>query len=192
MMTRRLGILTTFATLGATLAVTPMAANADSLFDDDIGPYAGVGIGYGTFEDEDFLTEDNDLREDRMTWQAYLGANFTDWFGLEVGYVDFGEIDDDGGFLDANGVTAAVSFHIPVHESVSLSLRGGQMWWDSTGTAVAPLDEFEFDADGEDPFYGVGAHFGSGEGVGVNVRYDRYEMGETDIDIPSVNLEFGF
>lgn len=191
-MKRSSGTFAILATTGVALIALPMAASADSVFDDDIGPYAGVGIGYGKFEQEDFLTEDNDLRDDRMTWQAYLGANFTDWFGIEAGYVDFGEIDDEGGFLDANGVTAALSFHIPVHESVSLSLRGGQMWWDSTGSAVAPLDEFEFDADGEDPFYGVGAHFGSGEGVGVNVRYDRYELGEADIDVPSVNLEFGF
>src|SRR5690606_20389278 len=189
---RSSGTFAILATAGVALAALPFTASADSLFDDDIGPYAGVGIGYGKFEQEDFLTEDNDLRDDRMTWQAYVGANFTDWFGIEAGYVDFGEIDDEGGFLDSNGVTAALSFHIPIHEAVSLSLRGGQMWWDSTGSAVAPLNEFEFDADGEDPFYGVGAHFGSGEGVGVNVRYDRYELGEADIDVPSVNLEFGF
>lgn len=191
-MTRSPGILTILATLGTVLATAPMAVQADALFDNDIGPYAGVGIGYGKFEQEDFLTEGNDLRDDRMTWQVYLGANFTDWFGLEAGYVDFGEIDDEGGFLDANGVTAALAFHIPLHESFSLSVHGGQIWWDSTGSAVAPLDEFEFSADGEDPFYGVGAHFGSGEGVGVNVRYDRYELGEADVDVPSVNLEFGF
>lgn len=187
-MTRRLGTVT----ICAALLAAPLAANADTLFDRDIGPYAGVGVGYGKFENEDFLTEDNDLRDDRMTWQVFAGAKFTSFIGLEAGYVDFGEIDDDGGFLDTNGVSAALVLNLPIHDTFNLSARAGQLWWDSTGSAVAPLDEFEFDADGEDPFYGVGAHFGSGEGLGFSVRYDLYEFDATDVEVPSVNLEFGF
>lgn len=174
------------------MLVAPAVAGADSLFDDDIGPYAGVGIGYGTFDDENFLTDDNELRDDRMTWQAFIGAKFTSYIGLEASYVDFGEADGDGGFLDSNGVGAALVLNLPINDSFSLSARGGQLWWDATGTGVAPLDEFDFDVDGEDPFYGVGAHFGDGEGVGLAVRYDFYELENTEIEVPSVNLEFGF
>ena len=186
-MIRRLGIYS----ICAAMAGLPFAANADRLWDDEIGVYGGVGLGYGTFESEDFLTEDNELRDDRMTWQAYLGGRFIPWLGIEAAYVDFGEADGDGGFLDANGVTAGLGVYLPVG-GVTLSARAGQMWWDATGTGVAPLNEFDFDTDGEDPFYGVGAHFGPDEGIGVAVRYDRYELNETDIDVPSVNLEFGF
>lgn len=187
-MTRRIGTLPIFAAL---LAV-PLVAGADTLFDDEYGPYAGVGVGYGTFDNEDFLTEDNELRDDRMTWQAFVGAKFTSYIGLEGAYVDFGEADGDGGFLDANGLSAALVINVPLHDTFSLSARGGQLWWDAQGTGVAPLDEFDFDADGEDPFYGVGAHFGSGEGIGLSVRYDLYEIDQTDIEVPSLNLEFGF
>lgn len=188
-MIRRLGT----CTICAAMAATPFAANAaDELFDREVGVYGGVGIGYGTFDNEDFLTDDNELRDDRMTWQAFLGARFIPWLGIETSYVDFGEADGEGGFLDSNGVTAALGVYLPVTPSITFSARAGQLWWDATGTAVAPLNDFEFDADGEDPFYGVGASFGDSEGLGFGVRYDRYELGETDIDVPSVNLEFGF
>lgn len=188
-MTRRLGTLPVCVALLA----APVIAGADTLFDDDIGPYAGVGVGYGKFESEDFLTADNDLRDDRMTWQAFLGAKFTSFIGLEAAYVDFGEADGDGGFLDANGVSAALVLALPIGDSFSLSARGGQLWWDASGGGVgAPLNEIDFDVDGEDPFYGLGAHFGDGEGIGIALRYDMYELDETDIQVPSVNLEFGF
>lgn len=187
-MIKRLGICA--MTLAA--AGLPFAANADRVFDDEIGMYGGVGIGYGTFDNENFLTEDNELHDDRMTWQAYLGGRFTPYLGLEAAYVDFGEADGEGGFLDANGVSAALGVHWPVADTVTLSGRVGQLWWDSTGTAIAPLDEFEFDADGNDTFYGVGASFGPDEGIGLSVRYDFYELEETEIEVPSLNLEFGF
>lgn len=186
-MNRRIGILSACAAT----AFAPLVG-ADTFFDDEIGVYAGVGVGYGTFENEDFLDEDNDLRDDRMTWQAYVGGRFVPWLGLEAGYVDFGEADGDGGFLDANGATLGLGAHFPVHETTTLSVRAGQLWWDSQGTAITPINEFDFDADGEDPFYGVGAHFGPDEGIGLSVRYDWYELDETDIEVPSINVEFGF
>lgn len=188
-MMRRLGTCSALAAL----AFAPVAAlSADRIFDDEVGAYAGVGVGYGTFENEDFFVDNNELRDDRMTWQAYAGARFIPWFGVEASYVDFGEADGDGGFLDANGAGLGVGLHFPVHETTTLSLRAGQLWWDADGTAVAPVEDFDFDVDGEDPYYGVGAHFGNSEGLGVSVRYDLYELDDTDIEVPSINLEFGF
>lgn len=188
-MNRRLGTIS----ICAAAACLPFAASAaDRFLDDEIGIYGGVGIGYGTFDNEDFLTNDNELKDDRTTWQAYFGGRFTPYIGLEASYVDFGEADGDGGFLDANGMGAALGLHWPVTDTVTLSARAGELWWDASGTGVAPLNDFSFDADGNDPFYGVGAHFGQDEGLGLSLRYDMYELGETDIEVPSLNLEFGF
>ena len=188
-MNRRLGMYA----ICAAAASMPFAANADRLLDDEIGVYGGVGVGYGTFDNEDFLDQDNELRDDRMTWQAYFGGRFTPYIGLEASYVDFGEADGDGGFLDSNGLGAALGIHLPMTETFTLSGRIGQLWWDAQGTAIgAPLNEIDFDVDGNDPFYGVGAHFGPDEGIGLEVRYDFYEIAETDVEVPSVNLAFGF
>lgn len=187
-MIKRLGI----CSICIATASLPFAANADRLLDEEIGVYGGVGVGYGKFEDEDFLDEDNELRDDRMTWQAYLGGRFTPYIGLEAGYVDFGEADGEGGFLDANGVTAALGAHWPITDTVTLSGRVGQLWWDSSGTGFTPVGDFSFDNDGNDTFYGVGAHFGPSEGIGLALRYDFYELDNTDIEVPSLNLEFGF
>ena len=187
-MIKRLGI----CSICVAAASLPFATNADQLFDKEVGVYGGVGIGYGTFDNENFLDEINELRDDRMTWQAYLGGRFTPYIGLEAAYVDFGEADGDGGFLDANGVTAALGAHWPVTDTVTLSGRVGQLWWDSSGTALTPIGDFDFDADGNDTFYGVGAHFGPSEGIGLAIRYDFYELDDTDIEVPSLNLEFGF
>lgn len=190
-MMRRLGTISALAAL----AVSPVAGNAaDRFFDREVGVYAGVGAGYAMFESEDFLDEvDNEtLDDERIGWQAFAGARFVPWLGVEASYVDFGEADDEGAVFDANGVGLALGLHLPVHETTTLSLRAGQLWWDAGGTGFTPVNEFDFDTDGEDPFYGVGAHFGSSEGLGVSVRYDMYELDQTEIDVPSVNLEFGF
>ncbi|HEX6928489.1 MAG TPA: outer membrane beta-barrel protein, partial [Gammaproteobacteria bacterium] len=125
-MIRRLGIYSLCAAI-AGLSFT--AGAADRLWDDEIGMYGGVGLGYGTFENEDFLTEDNELRDDRTTWQAFIGGRFIPWLGIEASYVDFGEIDGEGGFLDADGMGAALGVYVPVGRTVTLSARAGQLWW---------------------------------------------------------------
>lgn len=187
-MINRLGI----CSICVATASLPFAASADDLFDQEVGIYGGVGVGYGTFDNEDFLDTNNELRDDRMTWQAYLGGRFTPYIGVEAGYVDFGEADGDGGFLDANGVTAGLGLHWPITDTFTLSGRVGQLWWDSSGTGLTPIGDFEFDDDGNDTFYGVGAQFGQSEGIGLSVRYDFYELDNTEIEVPSLNLEFGF
>lgn len=174
-----------FASLAAVCALMPFTVAAQ-------GGYAGLGIGYGSYDNEDFFTANNELHDDRSTWQINAGMRLSPWFGFEGSYVDFGEADGDGGFLDANGFGAAAALHMPVHDVTTLSVRVGHLWWDASGTAVAPINDFHFDEDGSDPFYGVGIHVGNEQGLGAGLRYDWYELDETDIEVASINLIYGF
>lgn len=179
-MNRRLALATGCALL---LAPFPFAASA-------IDGFVGGGVGYASIEGEDFDFLDDELSDDRMMWQLYAGWKFAQVLGIEAHYVDFGEADDDGFVLDSNGVGAALGLYLPLTDRFSLSARAGQLWWD----ADASIDELDIEAssDGEDPFYGIGAHFGRDEGLGLSLRYDRYELDAVDIDVPSINLELGF
>jgi hypothetical protein len=155
-----------------------------------IDGFVGGGVGHASLESEDFFGDDNGLEDDRMMWQVYAGWKFAQFLGVEAHYTDFGEADNDGFVLDSNGVGAALGLYLPLTDRLALSARAGQLWWD----ADASIDDLDIEAssDGEDPFYGVGAHFGRDEGLGLSLRYDRYELDTVNIDVPSINLELGF
>lgn len=178
-MIRRLALATGCLTLLAPLF--PAVAAVDG--------FVGGGVGYASLESEDFFG-DNNLQDDRMMWQVYGGWKFAQFLGLEAHYADFGEADNDGFVLDSNGVGAALALYLPLTDRFGLSARAGQLWWDADAS-IEDLD-IEASSDGEDPFFGLGAHFGRDEGLGLSLRYDRYELDTVDIDVPSINLELGF
>lgn len=150
--------------------------------------YIGAGAGYYRIEGEDFLDEDNDLRDDRTAHKAYLGTNINDIFGLEIGYIDFRESTDELLDVEADGYTVAATLGAPVGEGMRLYGKLGQLFWDQTVSA-GPISR---STDGDDPFIGVGMRFGSPEGLAVRLEYERYELEDTEIDMPSVSLHFGF
>lgn len=174
----------------AALAAMPFAAGA---FDTTrMGGYVGGGLGYAQIEGEEIFDDgDVNFEDDRMTWQLYGGFKFTPYIGLEANYVDFDEASDSGVVFATDGFGLALAGHLPVTDYFTLSARVGQLWWDADLT-VNDFD-VDFSDSGNDMFYGIDARFGRPDGgLGFAIKYDRYDVGNTDINMPSVNVEFGF
>ena len=181
------------STTVAFLAVIPFAAGAASAWDSSrMGGYIGGGVGYAQIEGEEIFDDgDINFEDDRTTWQLYGGFKFAPYFGLEANYVDFDEATDTGVVFATDGFGLAIAGHLPVTDYFTLSARVGQFWWD----ADLSVDDFDiaFSDSGNDTFYGVDARFGRPDGgLGFAIKYDRYDIGNTDINMPSVNVEFGF
>lgn len=166
----------------------PLAANAD------MGGYFGGGVGYAQIDGEEIFDDgDVNFEDDRMTWQLYGGMKFTPNIGLEANYIDFDEASDSGVVFASDGFGLAVVGHLPISDYFTLSGRLGQLWWDLDATASTDNFDVDFSDSGSDIFYGVDARFGRADGgLGFVFKYDRYEVGSADINVPSVNLELGF
>ncbi|HLU60950.1 MAG TPA: outer membrane beta-barrel protein [Gammaproteobacteria bacterium] len=164
---------------------TPFAASA-------AGGYVGAGVGYASIETEEIFDNGIRLEDDRRTWQVYGGFRFAPFIGLEANYVDFDEASDSGAVFSSDGFGLALAGYLPITDAFTLSARVGQLWWDADASANLGDLDFSFDDSGNDTFYGVDARFGGNEGLAFVVRYDRFDVGETDIEMPSLNVQWGF
>lgn len=168
------------------VGMAPLAASAAD-------GYFGGGLGYAQYENEELVQNgDLTLEDDRMTWQLYGGFKFVPQFGLEANYVDFDEAADSGVTLGADGFGVALAGHLPVTDMFTLSARVGQFWWNADVDFDDSANRVDYSDSGNDMFWGIDARFGRSEGLAFALKYDRYELEGTDINMPSLNLEVGF
>jgi OmpA-OmpF porin, OOP family len=149
------------------------------------GPYVGGGAGYMSIDNEDFLDDDNDLRDDHGAFKAYAGGNLNDIFGLEVSHVEFGDTEDGLFQMEAQGQTIAATVGFPFSDDGSLYLKAGQLYWDADSSIAGQVSVND---DGNDNFAGIGMRLGGDEGVGVRLEYEQYDLGSTEVDMPSISL----
>lgn len=184
--------------LGSALAAND--ATADS------GLYAGASIGRSTIQASDNVDIFGSARKFKLNgddtgFKLFGGYMFLPVLGIEVGYVDFGQPDDNTGFsvpttpqldvngdlkVDANGYTASLLGKLPIGP-VNVFAKAGILSWKAhakvnvtatDGTTTAS-NSFSDNADGNDFTYGVGAgvSFGSLE---VRAEYEKYDIGDVD------------
>jgi hypothetical protein len=153
------------------------------------GAYVGIGAGYFRINDQDFLDEDNDLRDDRGAWKAFAGLNLGDIFGLEVSHIEFGKVEDDPIQLETQGQTIAATLGFPVGDSGRLYAKAGRLYWDADARIAGLV---EVSDDGNDNFYGIGMRLGDDEGLGLKLEFEQYEIGNAEIDMPSISLNMEF
>ncbi len=154
--------------------------------------YVGGSFGYHTYETEEFpdsREEFDNFEDEHESWKVRAGAQFSEVWGIEAGYTDFGEVADDRASFEAAGVTAGVTAALPLTPKFAPYAKGGYMFWDRNGEdrLLGSRDD-----DGEDPYYGVGLRVGLSEQLDMRVEYDRYALDEADVDMASVGLNYLF
>ncbi len=178
-----------FGWLGAgllALAVAP-AANAQTGF------YLGGDLGEVSAE-QFFDGFDFDASTD--AWRLYGGWRLSDYLGAEVGYVNFGALDEriDIGTsfvpvsADAQGYTVAGTVGWPVSDSLVLTGRGGFLFWDSENR----VDDIRFDESDENFFYGAGLRVDFGRNFSVTGDWTRYELDTVEVEMVSAGIQFRF
>jgi hypothetical protein len=149
------------------------------------GPYVGGGAGYMRIDNQDFLDDDNDFRDNRGAFKAYAGGNANDIFGLEVSHVEFGDTEDGPFQMEAQGQTIAATLGVPVGDDGSVYVKAGQLYWDADSTIDGLVSVND---NGNDNFAGIGMRVGGDEGLGIKLEYERYDIGSAEVDMPSINL----
>ena len=181
---------------GLVLAGSLMAAPSTVIAN---GPsiYGGGGIGYFRLNDDDFLDDDDDFKDNRTGWRAQVGAQFNPILSIEGGYVDFGNLNDGPLRFSSDGGFAAALVHLPLGTFAPFA-KIGQLWWDvdregpSGGGLLTPPALSGQRSSGNDTFYGVGVRIGEGPGLQLRLEYDRMEVDNADIDMGSINLQYRF
>ena len=111
------------------LALSPLTALADGGF------YVGGSVGSSSLSN-DF--DGFEVDADSTAFRLIAGWQFNDFFSLEGGYHNFGELEqsfDDGGdpidiSLKADGFTLGGTGSIPLGEKFALFGRAGAFFWD--------------------------------------------------------------
>jgi opacity protein-like surface antigen len=184
----------------ALAGAAPLARAADA--DNDwLGPkfYVGAGGSFAKIDsaevsDNDIATGDlDDFDDDHVTWQAFGGAMITPWLGVEAGYLDLPQYDDNGFEVDGHGYTASAIVAVPLGERVELYGKGGRVWWDVE--ADGPLG-FDSSIKGNDWLYGAGLNVGVLPNLSLRLEYARYKLDSDDaeaaLDLATAGVQFNF
>ena len=157
----------------------------------------------------DDVTVDND----GTAWKIYGGWSITNYFALELGWVDLGKIETrysptippneidnilsdtyDVHPLTGDGVTAAVVLRWPFADNFAVHAKAGVFAWNSdvdvrvvqggTGQVIG-------DQDGTDAMYGIGLEWTIDDRWSLTAEWERYQLNEW-IDTPMFGVRFGF
>jgi len=176
---RKTTLLSTLA-IGATLAFATLSANAQ-----DKGFYAGAGVGQ-SFVDEGRY-DDHDT-----AFSAFGGYQFNKYFALEGGYVDFGEIEADvaGPSFEGDSTYISAVGTLPLNDRFAVYAKAGIHRW-NLDTSLPALTGTA-DDNNTDPTYGVGAQYRFNDRFSMRTGYDRFEVGDLDVDLVQVQGIYRF
>lgn len=172
------------AGLATLLLATNAIAEEESKFS------AGGAFGLATIE-----IEEQGLSFDAsgLGWKAFGRYMFSQNFGVEGGYVDFGSIDDDvlgvNVEFDASGLDAFFVGGGAVSDKLDLFGKLGLVAWD----ADLNVDGLTTSDDGTDLALGFGGTYRATEKLLIRGEWEWFDVEDTDaVSMLSVGAEFRF
>jgi hypothetical protein len=169
------------------LVLTALLGFGSSAFAADNGIYVGGSLGQANVELEEASI---DIDGDDTGFKAIAGIRPLDWLGIEANYVNFGEVEDDGLEIDADGISAFAVGFLAVGP-IDLFAKGGLISWDSS-VGLDGVSGDIFQEDGTDFAYGVGAQFRVWS-LSVRAEYEVFDVDDVDeLNMISVGLTFTF
>jgi hypothetical protein len=135
----------------------------------DPGFYVGLGLGFPSFDAEDFGTESTgvELEEDRFGYSLFGGYRLARYVAFEVGYRDYGHVSRDqrssSSSMDTRRLDvgidcldASVLGLLSLSTNVDLFARVGAASWNVDAQQDWDGDQSDLSQDGTDVTYGLG------------------------------------
>jgi OmpA-OmpF porin, OOP family len=127
--------------------------------------------------------------------KIYTGGMISKAFGLELGYLNMGNADRNGGTTKAQGVNISLVGNLPVTDSFSVFAKGGATYgW--TNISAAPGTVPTGDENGFGLSYGAGLGYDVSRAVQVVAEWDRnrfkFVSGRDNVDLYSAGVRFKF
>lgn len=152
-------------------------------------------------------------------WKLYGGWQLHKNFGVELGYADLGKAGaqvsgtfdggEGGATYAANASSEATSWsltalgNLPLTDKFSVFAKLGFHRWDvdvnvaATASAAGPVTTLAetFSDTGTDLTYGLGAKYNITKEWAVRAEWERFKIKgdiDTDVDLASISMQFGF
>ncbi len=168
-------VVSMLAASGAQAQTTPRNPDGPFAMAGSTAGYIGLNAGqtdYRLGNGNGFFNSDN-----RATaYKLVGGAYFTNNFGVEVGYTDFGRINRGGGETRADGFSLSVVGKLPIAPSINLLGRLGTTYGRTevsaaAGSGLNPGSDLGFGLSG-----GVGAEFKFSPKLSAVLEYDSHDL----------------
>lgn len=148
------------------------------------GLYLGGSIGNAKVGFEPTENTSIDINDSDIGYKLFGGFKFT-MAAVEVGYVDFGKIEDASGNVEISGFSGFGVLSTGIGPAEIFGKLGGFVW-ESDYRSL----ESRYDDSGFDPAFGIGAAFSLG-GLGIRAEYEYFDIGEFDeVSMLSVGARF--
>ncbi len=155
--------------------------------------YVGINIGQMSIDDD---AEGLEIDDSATAYRVYGGFDFNRFFGVEIQYIDFGEVSGNAvinnttisATADANGFGVAGVAHIPLGEQFNLTGRLGYLAWDADTQAVG-LSGGNSD---RDIFIGVGGEWVASDQWVLGLDLERYKLDDVHVNVWSLGARFRF
>jgi len=158
--------------------------------------YVGVAVGQSKYKVGNgtglYSSDDKDT-----AFKLYGGGMFNQNFGLELGYVNFGEIDRAGGNTKAHGLNLSLVGKAPVGDRFDVFGKLGTTYgWTRTSSAAGSGVRGGKE-DGFGVSYGVGASYYFTPQVAATLEWERHDMkfagtGRDGIQAVTVGLKYQY
>lgn len=207
-------IRTVLASLGVFMMLSMQAAMARDDF--SMSPYAGISYGRTNFDMPVSGVTNGSLDEKDKGWKVFGGFDINEYLGVEASYQKFGTSNlvinangsaNIGGTPLPNTSTQAVKLGLDA-KSFGLGVKVGKSFgvfrpfaklgahrWDadlkSSSPTIGALISSQ-DSGGTDFFYGLGVEVALYKSMGVQVEYERYDLGGVDVDMLSAGVRYKF
>lgn len=165
--------------------------------------FIGGSIGQSDIDDEiaaELITSGTVDGKD-TAWKIFGGYMFNRHFGLELAYVDLGEVSYSGSFFGApvtGGKIEVTGFNIsaigayPVSEQFSVFGKIGMFIWEAEASDTTGGVPFSAKDDGTDLSFGVGVGFNFTRNLGLRAEWEMFESSDADASLITIGLLWRF
>jgi opacity protein-like surface antigen len=159
--------------------------------------YLGFGSGRASLDDR-ILGEPEEFNGEATSEHYFLGVRLGHHASLEIGRADLGLMSDEMTELGltstttvrTDGRTISLLFAEPIAGDLSVFLRAGVFDWAREGNEGGGA--FLSNASGQNGHFGLGASLRVSDHLVLRAEYQRFEVGDSDYDVPTLALIYRF
>ena len=179
--------------LAGWLAATPASAQG----------YVGASFGQSDIDEEitTGLIDSGSVDGKDTGWKIFGGYMFNRNFGLEVAYVNLGEVSYSGTFggfpvtggkVEVSGFNVAALGSLPINEQLSVFGKLGLFMWEAEASDTTGGVPFSDKIDGTDLAFGVGVGYNFTRNFAVRAEWEMFQTDDADATMLSVGAVFRF